>query len=66
MIALATLVVLVVLLAFAIDTIRNAPQTFTAMIVIGVLAVVLDAVTRRYGSNASSGEVGLPPAPHGT
>ena len=66
MIALATLVVLVVLVAFAIDTIRNAPQTFTAMIVIGVLAVVLDALTRRYGSNASSGQVGLPPAPHGT
>ena len=34
----------VVLVLFAIDTARNAPQTFTAMIVIGVLAVVLDAV----------------------
>ena len=36
-----------VLVLFAIDTARNAPQTFTAMIVIGVLAVVLDAVWKR-------------------
>ena len=34
------------LVLFAIDTARNAPQIFTAMIVIGVLAVVLDAVER--------------------
>jgi amino acid transporter len=37
----------IVLVLFAIDTARNAPQTFTAMIVIGVLAVVLDAVWKR-------------------
>ncbi len=36
-----------VLVLFAIDTARNAPQTFTAMIVIGVLAVVLDALWKR-------------------
>jgi len=56
MIGLATLVVLVVLVAFSIDTIRNAPQTFIAMLAIGVLAVVLDAVTRGSGSNRPSGE----------
>jgi hypothetical protein len=37
----------IVLVLFAIDTARNAPQTFTAMIVIGLLAVVLDAVWKR-------------------
>ena len=37
----------IVLVLFAIDTARNAPQTFTAMIVIGVLAVVLDVVWKR-------------------
>jgi amino acid transporter len=36
-----------VLVLFAIDTARNAPQTFTAMIVLGVLAVVLDLVWKR-------------------
>jgi hypothetical protein len=34
-------------LLFAVDTARNAPQTFTAMIVIGILAVVLDFVWKR-------------------
>ncbi len=32
----------VVLVLFAIDTARNAPETFTAMIVLGALAVILD------------------------
>jgi hypothetical protein len=36
----------VVLVAFSIDTLRNAPETFTAMILIGLLAVVFDAVWR--------------------
>jgi amino acid transporter len=38
---------LVVLAFFAVDTFRNAPQTFTAIIVIAVLAVVLDVVWKR-------------------
>jgi amino acid transporter len=46
MIGLATLVTAVVLVAFSIDTLRNAPETFTAMILIGLLAVVFDAVWR--------------------
>ncbi|HST16458.1 MAG TPA: APC family permease [Gaiellaceae bacterium] len=37
----------VVLVSFAIDTLKNAPQTFTAIVVIGALAVVLDELTRR-------------------
>jgi amino acid transporter len=36
-----------VLVMFGIDTARNSPQTFTAMIVLLVLAVVLDAVWKR-------------------
>ena len=46
----------VVLAFFAVDTIRNAPQTFTAIVVIGALAVVLDLVWKRArdkGSDAS-------------
>jgi amino acid transporter len=34
----------VVLVFFAIDTLRNAPETFAAIVAIAVLAVVLDAV----------------------
>lgn len=46
MILLAWAVTAIVLLAFSVDTLRNAPQTFTAMILIGVVAIVLDAVWR--------------------
>jgi amino acid transporter len=49
MIGLAALVTAVVLAAFSIDTARNAPQTFTAMLAIGALAVVFDAVWRARG-----------------
>jgi hypothetical protein len=47
---LATAVVLVL---FAIDTARNAPETFTAMLVLVVLAVVLDAVWKRVRPRAA-------------
>lgn len=63
MIGLATLVTAVVLVAFSVDALRNAPQTFTAMLAIGVLAVVLDAVCRRRGSSGSSGASVAPSAP---
>jgi hypothetical protein len=36
-----------VLVFFAIDTLRNAPQTFTAIVAIALLAVVLDIVWKR-------------------
>jgi amino acid transporter len=59
MIGLATLVTAVVLVAFSVDTLRNAPQTFTAMLAIGVLAVVLDALwrARRPGGSSRQGTV---------
>jgi hypothetical protein len=36
----------IVLVAFAVDTLRNAPETFIAIVAIGILAIVLDAVWR--------------------
>ena len=36
----------VVLGFFAVDTLENAPETFVAMVGIGLLAIVLDAVFR--------------------
>ena len=46
MILLAAAVTAVVLVAFSVDTLRNAPQTFVAMILIGLVAIVFDAVWR--------------------
>jgi amino acid transporter len=43
----------VVLVVFAVDTARTAPQTFTAMIAILALAVVLDLVWTRVRRKAS-------------
>ena len=43
----AILVTAVVLVAFAVDTFRNAPETFSAILAIALLAVVLDAVWKR-------------------
>lgn len=43
----AIAVTAVVLVAFAIDTLRNAPETFAAILGIAVLAVVLDAIWKR-------------------
>ena len=46
----------VVLVFFAVDTVRNAPETFTAIVGIAVLAVVLDLVwkwMRGRGATAS-------------
>ncbi|HXV32638.1 MAG TPA: hypothetical protein VD769_01415 [Gaiellaceae bacterium] len=44
---LAIAVTAVVLGFFAVDTARNAPGTFAAIVAIGVLAVVLDALWTR-------------------
>ena len=46
-IVLALGLVVVVLGFFAFDTIRNSPETFGAIVGVGALAVVLDAVFRR-------------------
>jgi L-asparagine transporter-like permease len=40
-------VTLVVLGFFAVDTFKNAPQTFTAMALVAALAIVLDVVWKR-------------------
>ena len=44
---LAMVATAVVLVFFAVDTLRNAPETFIAIIAIALLAVVLDAVWKR-------------------
>jgi amino acid transporter len=50
-----------VLVLFAIDTAQNAPQTFSAMIVLGVLAVVLDVVWKRVRvSRVASSDAPVP------
>jgi hypothetical protein len=36
-----------VLVFFAVDTLRNAPQTFAAIVVIAALAVLLDFLWKR-------------------
>ena len=44
---------LMVLLLFAIDTARNAPRTFIAMLAVGALAVVLDVSWKRRRYSAA-------------
>jgi hypothetical protein len=49
----------VVLAFFAVDTLRNAPETFGAIVVIGVLAVVLDLVWKWARDRESDAPAGL-------
>ena len=49
-----------VLVFFAIDTVRNSPETFAAIVAITVLAVVLDLVWKRM--RPSEPVAGEPPA----
>jgi amino acid transporter len=53
---LGAAVTIVVLAFFAVDTLRNAPETFTAIVVIGLLAIALDAVWKRVRGPLSSAE----------
>jgi len=47
-IVLAAITVTAVVLAFfAVDTLRNAPETFTAIIAIGLLSIILDFIWKR-------------------
>ena len=46
-ILLSMAVILVVLGFFVADTIENSPETFGAIIGVGVVAIVLDALFRR-------------------
>jgi amino acid transporter len=43
----AIAVTAIVLVFFAVDTLRNAPETFTAIVVIALLSVVLDFIWKR-------------------
>jgi hypothetical protein len=47
LVLLGLAVAVVVLVFFAVDTLQNAPETFTAMVGITALAVVLDLVWKR-------------------
>ena len=42
----------VVLVFFAVDTARNAPETFAALLAVVVLAVVLDLAWKRVRGDA--------------
>jgi amino acid transporter len=57
----------IVLGFFAVDTLRNAPETFTAIVAIGLLAVVLDLVWKRMRGepDGSSGQVSVTPSAPG-
>ena len=50
----ATAATAVVLVFFAVDTLRNAPETFLAIIAIALLAVVLDLVWKRDARRAAA------------
>jgi amino acid transporter len=52
-IVLAAIAVIGVVLGFfLVDTIRNAPETFIAMVGVGIVAIVLDQLCRRSAPNA--------------
>jgi amino acid transporter len=57
----------IVLVFFAVDTLRDAPETFTAIVAIAALAVVLDLVWKRLRdrSGSSPDEGSLTPAAPG-
>lgn len=48
----------IVLVFFAIDTLRNAPETFVAVVAIAALALVLDLVWKRVRGAASLSDAG--------
>ena len=53
-VVLAIGVIAIVLGFFAVDTIQNAPWTFVAIVALGLLAIVLDAVGPRRGHQLPS------------
>ena len=56
----------IVLVFFAIDTLRNAPETFTAIVAIALLAVVLDLVWKRIrGPRQEPDELAVTPSAGG-
>jgi amino acid transporter len=61
---LALALVGIVLGFFAVDTIQTAPETFTAIILLGLLAIVLDDLVRRrhYAEARADASATSPPA----
>jgi amino acid transporter len=62
-VALGAAVTVVVLAFFAVDTLRNAPETFAAIVVIGLLAILLDAVWKHVKRSPAAGEPVTPSTP---
>ncbi len=64
MILIGIAATLVVLAFFVVDTFRNAPQTFTAIVLIALLSVALDLVWKRLRpASAGTSDPDSPPAP---
>jgi amino acid transporter len=59
-VAAAIGVIAVVLGFFAVDTVQNAPDTFTAIVLLGLLAIVLDALVRRRHQPPGASAVATP------
>jgi amino acid transporter len=55
----------IVLGFFAVDTLQNAPETFSAIILLGLLAVGLDAAVRRHRHSPLPPEGSASPSPTG-
>ena len=55
LILIGIVVTLVVLAFFAVDTVRNEPETFVAMVVVAGLAVILDLVWKRARGEPPTG-----------
>ena len=54
----------IVLVFFAIDTVRNSPETFVAIVAIAGLAVVLDLVWKRMrGEPEEPSDLSATPSP---
>ncbi|MGH2990410.1 MAG: APC family permease [Gaiellaceae bacterium] len=51
----------IVLVFFAVDTVRNSPETFTAIVAITLLAVVLDLIWKRMRPTPPEPAMGLAP-----
>jgi amino acid transporter len=60
---LAIAVIAIVLGFFAVDTIQTAPETFTAIILLGLLAIGFDAIVRRPGRSPRPPEDRPAPSP---
>jgi amino acid transporter len=54
----------VVLVFFAVDTLRNAPETFAAIVGITLLAVILDLVWKRVRGPAAVPDPAMTPSTH--